>query len=130
MVVPPKAHFWLLALQWRRQRRGKRDLKIKIINCATLTILRLPHLVRILHFGEEHYNWIGLHTVKSITENWRFAVVCSSCHQNGKRGNLTVLFCRGQHGIVHKCVSHLQHPYFSSLEQWKFLISLLKFSVP
>ena len=31
-------------------------------------------------------------------------VVCSSCHQNGKYGNFTMLFQRGRHGLVHKCV--------------------------
>ena len=43
--------------------------------------------------------------------------MCSSCHQNGKYGNFTLLFCRGRHGLVLKCVSHVQHDYFSSLDQ-------------
>ena len=40
-----------------------------------------------------------------------------SRHQNGKCGNFTLLFCNGQHGFVHKCVPHVQHDYFSSLDQ-------------
>ena len=47
----------------------------------------------------------------------RFTVVCSSCHQNGQCGNFTLLFCRGRHELVHKCVPHVQHAYFSSLDQ-------------
>ena len=32
-------------------------------------------------------------------------------------GNFTLLFCRGRHEIVQKCVSHIQHTYLSSLDQ-------------
>ena len=30
--------------------------------------------------------------------------MCSSCHQNGKYGNFMLLFCRGLHGLVNKCM--------------------------
>ena len=43
--------------------------------------------------------------------------VCSSCHQNSKFGNFALLFYREQHGLVHKCVLHVQHAYFSSVDQ-------------
>ena len=37
--------------------------------------------------------------------------VCSSCHQNSKLGNFALLFYREQHGLVRKCVLHVQHVY-------------------
>ena len=38
--------------------------------------------------------------------------MCSSCHQKRKCVNFALLFCRGRHGIVRKCVLHVQHVYF------------------
>ena len=32
-----------------------------------------------------------------------------------KYGDFTLLLCKGQHGIVLKCVSHVQHAYFFNL---------------
>ena len=32
-------------------------------------------------------------------------------------GHFTFLFCRGRHGIVLKCVSHVQHVFLFSLDQ-------------
>ena len=51
-------------------------------------------------------------------------LLCSSC-QNRKCGNFTLLFCRGQHGIVLKCVPHVQHAYFSFLPARVWLESWL-----
>ena len=34
-----------------------------------------------------------------------------------KFGNLTLLFCRGRHRIVHLCVSHVLHACLSSIDQ-------------
>ena len=34
----------------------------------------------------------------------------------------TLLFCRERHGLIPKCVQHVQHAYFSSLETMNFLI--------
>ena len=42
----------------------------------------------------------------------KLTFVCPSCHQNGEHRNFTLLFCRGWHGLVHKCVPHVQHAYF------------------
>ena len=81
-----------------------------------MTILRLSHLARILQcqVNEEPRNWISLSAVKVNTQNLRLTIVCSSIHQNGKCGNFTLLFCRGQHGLVHKSEPHVQHDYFSN----------------
>ena len=40
-----------------------------------------------------------------------------------------LLFCRGQHGLVHKCVLRVQHAYFSTLDQSKFSICGFVFPV-
>ena len=42
----------------------------------------------------------------------------------GKCGNFMLLFCRGWHELDHKSVPHVQHAYFSSLNQSKFYINL------
>ena len=63
-----------------------------------------------------------------------FTVVCSSCHHNLQCGNFkgfvvvvswllvlfVCLFCRGLHGIVLKCVPHVQGNFLSSLDQSSF----------
>ena len=59
---------------------------------------------------EEPYNWIGLSAVNVNSENLR--LYAQVCHQNGKCGNFRLLFCRGRHGLVRKCVPHVQHDYF------------------
>ena len=41
----------------------------------------------------------------------------SSCKQNNKRGNFKLLFSRGEHGFVLKSLPHVQHAYFSQLEE-------------
>ena len=43
-------------------------------------------------------------------------ILCSSA-PNRKCGNFKLLFCRGRHGIVVKCVPHVQHAYFSLFNQ-------------
>ena len=66
---------------------------------------------------EVRYIWAVKSIVDVKTENEIF-IVCSSCCQNGKCGNCTLLFCRGRHGIVPiKCVPHVQHVYFSWFNQ-------------
>ena len=37
--------------------------------------------------------------------------LCLLGRQNRKCGNFTLLFCRGRHGIISKCVPHVQHAY-------------------
>ena len=62
---------------------------------------------------EEPYNWIGLSAVNVNSENLR--LYAQVCHQNGKCGNFRLLLCRvcrGRHGLVRKCVPHVQHDYF------------------
>ena len=71
--------------------------------CAILSTLRSSHLFRILQWwqcgGIEIY------------------VLCSSCHQNRKLGNFTMLFYKRPNGIVLKCVPHVQNAYFSLFHQ-------------
>ena len=67
--------------------------------------------------NDEPCNWISLSAVRVNAQNYRWTVVCSSIHQYGKFGNFTLLFSRGGHGLVHKSVPHVQHDYFSTLDQ-------------
>ena len=46
-------------------------------------------------------------------------------YQNRKCGSFMLLFCRGRHGTILKCVPHVQHAYFSLII---FLICV--FSLP
>ena len=61
--------------------------------------------------------------VKLNIEKYRLTIVlyclfvCLSCHQNGKCGNFTLLLFRERHELVHKCVLHVRHAYFFSLDQ-------------
>ena len=57
--------------------------------------------------------------------HWRFTVVSSSSHHKRKRGNFTLLFRRGRHGVV---PPHVQHAYFVSFYQWNS--SFVAFSLP
>ena len=80
--------------------------------------------------GEERYNWLGVRAVKLNTKNYKdlhaYVVI-----KTEKCGNFTLLFCRGRHGLVHKCVPHVQHACFSTPEQSiKFLICGVVFLVP
>ena len=38
--------------------------------------------------------------------------------------DFTLLFCRGRHGVILKCVPHVQHAYFSSANQILQALSL------
>ena len=76
-----------------------------------------PILFAFNNVNEEACNFISLSAVKVNTQNLRLTVVCSSIHENGKCGNLTLLFCRVRHGLIHKSVPHVQHDYFPSLDQ-------------
>ena len=91
-----------------------RKKSLRINTGQIMTIFDCPILFA---FNWVRYKWIGLRDVKLNTENSRFVVLCWSCHQNCKLGSFTLLFCRGWHGLVHKCVPHVQHAYFHSLDQ-------------
>ena len=41
----------------------------------------------------------------------------SSCHHNLKLGNFKLLFFRGLHEIVQKCLPHVQHAYLFLLDE-------------
>ena len=57
--------------------------------------------------------------------------MCSSCHQNGKYGNFKLLFCRGLHGLVNKCMrATCAARLFLLTQPIKFLISGLAVAVP
>ena len=67
----------------------------------------------------------------SLNKIQRFTVMCLSCHQNGKYGNFTLLFCRGRHGLVHKCMRAARAArLFLLTRPIKFLISGVVVAVP
>ena len=94
-----------------------RKTSLKVNTGSIVTIFDCPILFAFCIVGKVRYRWIGVRDVKLNTKNYRFVVLCSSCHQNCKSGNFKLLFCRGWHGLVHKCVPHVRHDYFHSLDQ-------------
>ena len=85
-----------------------------------MTIRDCHILFAFYNVGKVSYNWTVVRAVELDTENEGFTVVCSSCNQYGKCGSFMLLFCTGQYGLVRKCVPHVQHAYFSSLDQSNF----------
>ena len=92
----------------------KTSLEIQLRNCDYFVIIpSCSHSIML----DVCYIWIGVRGVKLNTDNERFTVVCSNCHQNRNSGNFTLLFCSRGHGLLLKCVPHVQHAYFSSFDQ-------------
>ena len=94
-----------------------RETSLKINTSPIVTIFDCPILFAFYIVGKIRYKWIGMRDVKLNAGNERFVVLCSTCQQNCKWGNFALLFCRGWHALVHKCVLHVQHAYFHSLDQ-------------
>ena len=63
------------------------------------------------------YKWLVCKPLNYLYSSYTFSVPLSSCNQNTKCGNFTVLFSRREHNFVLKCVPHVQHAYLSQLEQ-------------
>ena len=62
------------------------------------------------------FKWTGRSAVEVNIENKRITVVCSRC-ENLKFGNFTLSFSSSGQRIVLKCMTHVQHDYFSSFNQ-------------
>ena len=66
---------------------------------------------------EKVYKWLVCKPLNYLYSSYTFSVALSSCKQNNKCGNFTLLFSRGAHGFVLKSLPHVQHAYFSQLEE-------------
>ena len=53
--------------------------------------------------------------IQRIKEFQLYAYVAG--RQNHKCANFTLLFCRGRHGIILKCVAHVQYVYILPFDQ-------------
>ena len=63
-----------------------------------------------------HYATTGL-PLKQQHKSKDLVLFSKSCYQSSKCGNFKLLFCKGRHGIVVKCMPHVQHAYFSLFNQ-------------
>ena len=97
----------------------KNGMHLKINTSAIVTLCDCPILFAFYNVGKGSYNWTGVCAVELNTENSRFTVESSSCHQNGRCGHFTLLFCRGRHGLVHKRVPHVQRTTTQILNLWR-----------
>ena len=80
---------------------------------ALLATFRLEYVV-----DRARCKWTGRSTVEVNIEDERFTiVVCSRCRQRPKSGNFPLSFGRLRQRIVLKYVPHVQHDYFSALNQ-------------
>ena len=80
-----------------------------VCDCFAAGLSHLVHLVCILKcWRNSLYNWLVCAPLNYLYSNEKFSVACSSYNQSNKCGNFTLLFCRGKHGFVLKCVPHVQ----------------------
>ena len=89
----------------RRQLKRKRDIKIEL--CLKLSLLWLFHVGHVVQNRRS--------ALSRKTE--RFTAACLCCRQSLKYENFTPLFARLHQNIAPKSVPHVQHDYFSSLNQ-------------
>ena len=75
-------------------------------------------LFKCCYVGELRCNWTEGAPLKYKQKIKDLSVVWSSCCQNRKCGNFSLLsLCEWRHGIVLKCALHVHHAYFSSFNQ-------------
>ena len=65
----------------------------------------------------EFYSFGGDTARGAVEINQRIKDLLLYAHAVGKSANFALLFCRGRHEIVSKCVPHVQHTYFLPCDQ-------------
>ena len=94
-----------------------RKTSLKMNTGPIVTIFDCPILFAFYNVGKVRYKWIGVRDVKlnTIRDLRCYAqVVTKTVNEVISR---CCVFCRGWLGLVHKCVLHVQHAYFHSLDQ-------------
>ena len=74
-------------------------------------------LITLYKMGELHFRLLGTNGVHVKAKNERFTAAGSRCRQNLWYENFTSSFGRLRQNIAPKSVPHVQHEYFSSLNQ-------------
>ena len=87
-------------------------------------------LVTLYKIGELHFRLPGTNGFHTKAKNKRFTATGSRCRQNLKYENFTSSFGRLRQKIVPKRVPHVQHDYFSSLNQSNHLFVALSSPLP
>ena len=64
-----------------------------------------------------HFRLLGRNGLQVKAENERFAAAVSRCRQNLKYENFTASLGRLRQNVAPKGVPHVQHDYFSSMNQ-------------
>ena len=67
--------------------------------------------------GEVHFRLLGTNGFNAKAKNERFTAAGSRCRQNHKNDKFTLSFGRLSQRIAPKSVPHVQHDYFSSINQ-------------
>ena len=85
-------------------------------------------LITLYKIGELHFRLLSTNGVHVKAKNERFTAAGSRCRQNLWYENFTSSFRRLRQNIAPKSVPHVQHDYFSSLNQsnhWFVALSLM-----
>ena len=105
---------------WKRASLGSSRCYVGSCNenvTSTRTILHYSMLVKYKISGM-HLCLLGTNDFHKQTKNERFSPAGSRCRQKMKYENFMLSFGRLSQRIATKSVPHVQHDYFSSINQW------------
>ena len=86
--------------------------------CVRLSVLRLFQVSHVVYkIGKMHFRLLGMNGFHVKEKNERFTAAGSHCRQKFKNANLASSFGGLRKKIAPKSVPHVQHDYFSSLNQ-------------
>ena len=86
--------------------------------CVRLSVLRLFQVSHVVYkIGKMHFRLLGMNDFHVKAKNERFTAADSRFRQKFKNANLASSFGGLRQKIAPKSVPHVQHDYFSSLNQ-------------
>ena len=86
--------------------------------------------ITLYKIGEPHFPLLGTNGFQVKAKSERFTAASSRCRQNLKYENFTSSFGRLRQNIAPKSVPHVQHDYFSSLNQSNHWFVALSLTLP
>ena len=99
----------------RRQLQGQRLIKTEL--CVKLSLLRLFHVDHVVQNRRSALSLACHEWFSCKGKEGKFTAASSRCRQNLKYENFPSSFGRLRQNIAPKSVLHVQHDYFSSLNQ-------------
>ena len=86
--------------------------------CARLSVLRLFQVSHVVDkIGKMHFRLLGMNGFHVKAKKERFTAAGSRCHRKFKNATLASSFGGLRQKIAPKSVPHVQHDYFSTLNQ-------------